>query len=279
MSLRYGIEKIQKSSSHKNPYDRMTGKSLSEAGNGKTRTRFNVGQMKLFIGGKEYWIHPIYDYYGANKQGEVINVDRCVPMKGNSENDGYLKVCVRGSGVKKQKSVIAHRFIYECYNGIIPDDMVIDHINDNKQDNRLKNLQLCTQQQNCKKSAAKRDYSFVAHNHMNKKYIKAINLETNEATFYNSLYATQQHLGINCGIVSMCCQGINNVKSGTSKKDNQKYRFEYVRKEEMPDDFFKSANIRRKRVSVEWRHREYTCLICNKVMKNSSRYLHNKRCQ
>ena len=32
-----------------------------------------------------------------------------------------------------------HRFVYECFNGIIPDGKVIDHVNNIKDDNRLCN--------------------------------------------------------------------------------------------------------------------------------------------
>ena len=71
---------------------------------------------------------------------------------------------------------------------------MIDHINNNKEDNRLCNLQLVTQQQNCKKSAENRDYKFVAINHENKKCVKAINQNTNEVSYYNSMYAVQQYL-------------------------------------------------------------------------------------
>lgn len=44
---------------------------------------------------------------------------------------------------------VVHRFIFKCYNCIIPNGKVIDHINDN----RLVNLQLMTPSQNCKKAA------------------------------------------------------------------------------------------------------------------------------
>ena len=81
--------------------------------------------------------------------------------------------------IKKQKTCIAHKFIYECYHGIIPNNMVIDHINNIKDDNRIKNLQLMTQQDNCLKSAKHRDYEFAANNHENRKCVKAINCETN----------------------------------------------------------------------------------------------------
>ena len=126
-----------------------------------------------------------------------------------------------------------------------------------------------------------------SENHEYRKYVKAINVETNKVSHYNSLYATQQHLGINVGIVSICCQGINNCKSGISEKDGQRYKFEYVKKEDLPDDYTKSANLRPKRVSDEdkketlkkWQNKEYTCQKCGKTYKNSYKYQHNKICK
>lgn len=50
-----------------------------------------------------------------------------------------------------------------------------------------------TQKQNCKKSAKNRDYKFAAKNHKNKKFVKAINIETDEISYFNSLYSVNQH--------------------------------------------------------------------------------------
>ena len=69
---------------------------------------------------------------------------------------------VRKHGQNGQKGYYVHRFVYECFNGIIPDGKVIDHVNNIKDDNRLCNIQLITQQENCKKSAKRRDYTFAA---------------------------------------------------------------------------------------------------------------------
>ena len=115
-------------------HDWMARNSSSAVSDGKADTRFNVGQMKSFINGKEYWVHPVYDLYGANKDGEVINIHRGAPRKGNYHPNGYLITMVRSIGDIKQKAVRVHRFIYECFNGLIPDNMVIDHINDIKCD-------------------------------------------------------------------------------------------------------------------------------------------------
>ena len=85
----------------------------------------------------------------------------------------------------------------------------------------------------------------------NKKCIKATNIETNEVLYFNSMYAVNQHLGINAGIVKMTCEGLNNCKSGISKKDGKSYKFEYVKKEDMPDDYFKIRKCKTKK-SLRW---------------------------
>ena len=90
------------------------------------------------------------------------------------------------------------------------------------EDNRLYNLQIVTQQANCKKSAKKRDYTFAANNFQNRKCVK-INQTTQGVVYFNSMYAIQQHLGINAGIVKMVCEGLNNCKTGISKKDGHHY--------------------------------------------------------
>ena len=196
---------------------------------------------------------------------------------------------VRKHGQNGQKGYSVHRFVYECFNGIIPDGKVIDHVNNIKDDNRLCNLQLMTHQENCEKSAKRRDYTFVAKNHQNKKCGKATNSDTNEVSYYNSLYAVQQHLQINAGIVKMVCEGINNSKTGISKQDNCHYKFEYVKKEDMPDNFKKSEKIRSNRVPVEdkkkhhkesmkrWQQKECKCPKCGKTYKNSYRFVHKKK--
>ena len=228
-------------------------------------------------------------YIAANENGVVINVVNKKQI-GNKTKFGYIQCTVRKRG-KNQKRHFIHRFVWECYNGLIPDDKVIDHINNKKDDNRLCNLQLLTTSENIKKSVKNRDYSFAAKNHQNKKSIKATNINNNEVSYYNSLYAVQQHLGINAGIVKMISEKLNNCKTGISKKNGNSYKFEYIEKEDMPNDYKKSANIKPKRVSDEdkkkrskesikkWQNKEFTCSICNKIYKNGYKYLHTKICE
>ena len=209
-----------------NYHNWMARNSSSAVSDGKADTRFNVGQMKFFMKGKEYWVHPIYNYYGANKEGEVINIHRGVSRKGNYISTGYIIVSVSRSGDKKQKTVRANRFIWECHNGLIPEGLVIDHINDKRDDNRLCNLQLLTPQQNSIKAAKNRDYSNTSV--FKAKRVKAINLETHEFCFYKSQYAAGKDLGIQTSSIMMICKGAHGYKSAKSKKDGCKYLFRYA---------------------------------------------------
>lgn len=105
------------------------------------------------VNGLRFRVHPVYDQYAASECGKIVNVDKKNILLGNPIDTNYLKSTVRTKNTGKRKCVYLHRFIYECYHGIIPDGLVIDHINDAKIDNRLCNLQLVTQQQNNQKSA------------------------------------------------------------------------------------------------------------------------------
>ena len=241
---------------------------------------------KITINNCVYITHPIYDLYARSKDGKIIHITKQIPHPGNKNKRGYLYVPVRKHGQSGQKIYSSHRFLWECHNGIIPEGKVIDHINDDKEDNRLCNLQLVTQQQNCKKSAKHRDYSFVANNLKNRKCVKAINKDTNEISYFKSMYAINQHLSINEGIVKMVCEGLNYCKSGVSKKDGHRYTFQYIKEEDLPDNYIRPKNVRPKRVLdeekrkrySEWFKKEYKCSKCDKAMKSGSKYKHNEKC-
>ena len=89
--------------------------------------------------------HEVYTRYSADELGNVYGV------KGNKLNPilhhtGYIVMTLYNNGLMKQARV--HRFVWECFNGLIPESLVINHKNGDKTDNRLCNLELTTNQQN-----------------------------------------------------------------------------------------------------------------------------------
>ena len=59
---------------------------------------------------------------------------------------GYYIVILYLNSVRKSASV--HRLVWTAFNGPIPEGLQINHLNENKADNRLENLSLCTAKEN-----------------------------------------------------------------------------------------------------------------------------------
>lgn len=76
-----------------------------------------------------------------------------------SDVNGYLAVSIRNGKTKMQCRI--HRIVWIASNGMIPEGCVIDHINNDKKDNRIANLQLLTAEENSRK--ARKDGLYKVH--------------------------------------------------------------------------------------------------------------------
>jgi len=67
-------------------------------------------------------------------------------LKPKIETDGYIRIGLYKNN--KQKVFRFHRLVYEAYYGEIPENLCIDHIDNNKQNNHIDNLRLATNNEN-----------------------------------------------------------------------------------------------------------------------------------
>ena len=108
-------------------------------------------RKKVSIGGKKYYIHPIFTNYAASKDGEILNVKTGRFLKKIMSDQGYYKFKVNDKNLIKPKSYYIHRFEWECVRGVIPKGFVIDHCDSVRTNNKIENLQLLTFRENVRK--------------------------------------------------------------------------------------------------------------------------------
>ena len=163
-------------------------------------------KRRVIIKGVKYYKHPVFSNYAASKNGYVINV-KTKRILNMIKCNGYLYFNIYDEKLEKPKNYYQHRFVYEVFRGPIPRCLEVDHVNNIKFDNRIKNLQLLSHKQNVGKSK--------------NKPIISINIETGEERRFISIQSASTELDINAANISMICR--KKRKSATSKKDKKIY--------------------------------------------------------
>ena len=93
-------------------------------------------------------------HYACTKDGQVyskkVKKDWTLLKTTYDKQTGYHMLCITQEE-SKQKTMTVARFVYQCINGEIKDKRQVDHIDTNKTNNHISNLQLLTCQENLKK--------------------------------------------------------------------------------------------------------------------------------
>ena len=90
----------------------------------------------------EFRTHPVYSKYSASREGLIKGPHKL--LKQTVAGNGYGRVQIGHRGPIRA----AHCIIWECFHGLIPTGLTINHLNGVKLDNRLCNLECVTQKEN-----------------------------------------------------------------------------------------------------------------------------------
>lgn len=103
---------------------------------------------------KENLLKDIPNYCGVYKitaNGDIYRGDKKLSPVSNGL--GYYQIKLRKNGKRMNKYV--HRLVWKTFNGDIPRGYEINHIDHNKSNNSLDNLELVTHSLNLKKAVEK----------------------------------------------------------------------------------------------------------------------------
>lgn len=146
--------------------------TIEENNNNKDRDKIKekkeINHLEITKDFKEI---PSCPSYYASKEGIILNSSGRI--LGGSERNGYLRV----NFTNGHHSI--HHLVWETFNGEIPGDMVIDHIDGNRSNNKLSNLRLVSQSENMNNAQA--------NGHKGQVKISQYDKEGNFIAKYNSI--------------------------------------------------------------------------------------------
>lgn len=165
----------------------------------------------------EWWADiPSEPSYQASTHGRIRNKDTYHILSQHINPDGYPTVCLHHHTVKS-----VHRLVAEAFYGM-HDDMQVNHIDCDRTNNWVLNLEWCTRSENIKWSVYKgtnaHDIASKRAAEVNRKRVRIV--ETGDE--FDSLQSCANYLGVTRGNVSRCLSG---------ERKGQRihgYRIEYV---------------------------------------------------
>ena len=137
------------------------------------------------------------------KSGSNVYVPEKI-LKCKNDKDGYKECALCVGTHKKQKSYRVHRLVAEAFLPNPNNYLIINHINEIKDDNRVENLEWCTNEYNCRYSLAKPIIQFSINNDFIQKWDCIADIKNN--------------LNIDGSTISKCCKNTPHHKTAKGFK-------------------------------------------------------------
>lgn len=153
---------------------------------------------------REIW-KPIPGYeglYWVSDLGRVKSLKRGKEriLSPGKTRGGYLYIVLYKNG--KGKNCYVSLLVWEAFNGPIPEGMQVNHINENKQDNRLENLNLMTPKENSNWGTRN-----IRRVKAQSKMVEQYTLDGTHVCTWFSVIGIKRELGYSNGNISLCCNG------------------------------------------------------------------------
>ena len=155
----------------------------------------------------------VNEFVKVNKDGIFINTKTGNYLKG-SERNGYIRIYTNNQHYS------AHKLVWETFNGPIPENMVIDHIDGNRSNNRLENLRLVSQSDNM--------YNAQRNGHKGQIPISQYDLQGNFIAKYDSIQQAVDAVGGNHGAINQAAKRMGSSAGFLWIKDDQDITIEDV---------------------------------------------------
>lgn len=140
------------------------------------------------------------DGYSISRNGVVINKKTKYVMKISISNDGYCRVCLPNNKKHSLHRLVAINFISNPEN-----KLEVNHIDGNKQNNCVENLEWCTRLENERHS-----WKILNKKPTWVKPVIKLGLDFSFVKKYNSASAAALD-GFNLSKISACCRGTRNT--------------------------------------------------------------------
>lgn len=168
--------------------------------------------MENFVTEKEIWKDiPNYEGYQISNLGRVKSLKRFYRVKEKILKplitcNGYYQVALWKNSIAKFYKV--HRLVWEVFNGQIPENMQVNHINEIKIDNRLENLNLMTPKENSNWGTRNERCAEALKNRKDQsKSVLQYDLQDNLVKEYSSIKQVEREKGFDHSYIVKCCKG------------------------------------------------------------------------
>ena len=161
-----------------------------------------------------------FSKYEIHEDGTIFSTPRNRNLKCFVSKSGYSYVSLRCKG-DNSHTFQWHRVIYYYFKGDIPEGIHVNHIDEDKSNNALSNLNLMTPKQNANHGTRNKRISVARA----KFHVLQYNLKTNEPIkIWLNMYEIKRELGYNVSVIYSCCKG-GHFNKGKWQNNTKAYGF------------------------------------------------------